>query len=368
MLSLLPYCILSALFLGLAAMLVRISPFYRRITEHPPRYAAIEGLRGFLALGVFFHHALIGYYAQKTGIWEDPPITFFTLTGHVGVSIFFMVTGFLFWEKALRQEGRLNLKELYTSRLLRLAPAYLLSVLLVIVAIALPVGPHDLDELIPKDVRYVLLFKGLRSVNDLNGVYWTLVWEWRFYLLLPLAGLCLRWKWGDLVPAAAIIIYTVWRPETMYIINFVAGGVAAWLRLRYPDWNFKNPIHTFATLACLVIVFTCFERGFGYLQSLLMFAFFLSVVYGNSLFGLLQTRPARAIGAASYSLYLMHCIVLYVLINTFNLWQPVAGLDLISYWLLVAGMGSVALTVAWLSYRYVEYPFFHRRKRFVPSS
>lgn len=354
----LPYILLSAFFLALAAMLVRISPFYRELTAHPPRFDAIEGLRGFLALGVFFHHAAIGYYAQKTGVWGDSPVRFFNLTGHVGVSLFFMVTGFLFWEKALRNGGRFPLKAFYLSRLRRLAPAYLLSVLLVILAVALPIGPHDLSDLLWKDIRYVLMFKGLRSVNDLNGVYWTLVWEWRFYLLFPLAAFCLRWKRGGLIPAVLIFAYTLLQPSTIYIFNFICGGVAALLVVRKSEWPLKKPLYSAIAFALFALVFAFFDRGFGYLQSLLMFPFFLCVTYGNSFFGLLDNRPARAIGGASYSLYLLHCIVLYIIIQTLNLYQPVASLDILSYWFLVAGMGAVVLAVSWLSYRYVEIPVF----------
>ena len=81
-----------------------------RFLDHAPeqgaRYAAVDGLRGFLALGVFLTHLFLTHRFIETGLWEPPTSRLYALLGAVGVSAFFMLTGFLFWGKLLRSRGR----------------------------------------------------------------------------------------------------------------------------------------------------------------------------------------------------------------------------------------------------------------------
>ena len=97
------YFVLMAFVLGMAAL-----PQFRFVDEakSSARYSALDGLRGFAALSVFFHHVAITYYFIVAGEWSHAGSRFYTLLGPVGVSLFFMITGFLFWGKMLRTKGR----------------------------------------------------------------------------------------------------------------------------------------------------------------------------------------------------------------------------------------------------------------------
>ena len=71
-----PYFAISALLLVVAWAVSRRTRFYREllaVEDRANRFHAIDGLRGFLALGVFFHHAVISYFYYATGRWELPP-------------------------------------------------------------------------------------------------------------------------------------------------------------------------------------------------------------------------------------------------------------------------------------------------------
>ncbi|HKU69337.1 MAG TPA: hypothetical protein VJQ51_00730, partial [Burkholderiales bacterium] len=67
----------------LLAMLLIVSldrPFAAIDARTPPshdRYPAIDGLRGFLAFGVFGHHAVVTHEYITTGIWRAPPSGFY---------------------------------------------------------------------------------------------------------------------------------------------------------------------------------------------------------------------------------------------------------------------------------------------------
>src|SRR5436190_2216663 len=81
------------------------------------RHVAIDGLRGFLALGVLFHHALFRFNLATTGRWVIADTAFYTLLGQVAVMTFFMITGFLFWDRV--QQGTTDWRHFYGARVRR---------------------------------------------------------------------------------------------------------------------------------------------------------------------------------------------------------------------------------------------------------
>ncbi|MGJ7104041.1 acyltransferase family protein [Morganella morganii] len=66
------------------------------------RNLKIDGLRGVLAVSVFFHHTVISYYWIKNGTWEPIDNIAIMNLGSVSVSLFFMITGYLFYKIAIK--------------------------------------------------------------------------------------------------------------------------------------------------------------------------------------------------------------------------------------------------------------------------
>jgi peptidoglycan/LPS O-acetylase OafA/YrhL len=334
-------------------------------------HASIDGLRGYLALAVCIHHSVIAFYAQHGHAWQNPPSVFYTLLGQVAVAVFFMITGFLFWQKALRHGGKLPVKSLYLGRVKRLTPAYAGSLVLMVCAAALPWGTHHISDITMKDiVQNVLLFKGFRTLSDINGVYWSLVWEWRFYVLLPLAAWTLRWwrGWGACIPVGVLMGLVIRKPEHAVVLYFVAGGLAVygqqwWVKsrtlhaTRLRAWGLDALV-----IAALAIVFACADSAYGWWQAVVLYVAFQAVVCGASLGGVLQHEASKILGSFSYSFYLLHCIVLYVALHTMRaVGVDVAQMDMFTYmcWLpwIVLVIGIVAL----VSFRVCEYPFLSTR-------
>src|SRR5579872_6442540 len=65
------------------------------------RYSSIDGLRGFLALFVFIHHASIWYFLPHIHRWGYTPYDLFNQFGSTSVAFFFMITAFLFFSKLI---------------------------------------------------------------------------------------------------------------------------------------------------------------------------------------------------------------------------------------------------------------------------
>ena len=165
------------------------------------RYDSIDGLRGFLALSVFIHHAAVWHQYIHTGSWDFPKSNLYTQFGMTGVSFFFMITSFLFITKLLdaREQG-INWKNFFISRIFRILPMYFFSLVL-IVCIIMSIGKWRLNVGYHTFVISILdyLFCTIRQSPFINnfdhtkvvsaGVVWSLRYEWLFYFSLPLISL-----------------------------------------------------------------------------------------------------------------------------------------------------------------------------------
>ncbi|MCC6968480.1 MAG: acyltransferase [Nitrospira sp.] len=169
-------------------------------TSSTARYPSLDGLRGYLALAVFVSHSSIWYFYLRTGTWEVPPSNVYTQLGQGSVSLFFMITGFLFWSKLL--DGRQHLidwSRLYLSRVLRLGPLYLVAVVCVMLLAFGRAGFHwrEAPSVVAEQTAQRLLFTipGIVPVNGftetipLAGVVWSLPYE--MVVLCLLASCCL---------------------------------------------------------------------------------------------------------------------------------------------------------------------------------
>lgn len=350
------------------------------------RLGCIDGLRGFLAMGVFFYHYVTCYYSHLTGRWDIPPSIFYYFAGKIGVTLFFTITGFLFWHKIWTNEGRMNWFNLYISRFFRIVPLYWLSVAL-IVSMVFILGGFSFKVplfLLAKEILIWLSFLWLPDINGFHDtgrilayVQWTLVYEWVFYLSLPALALAISYSKGRsviLYLMAAIVILGTVKPmnipfidiSTKYFIYFLIGAVAASFysndRLRELA---QNKLTSLMAAASIIIIFMCFSTPYGLWQNILLAVFFIPIAFGNSMFGLLKLPVFTLLGDISYSIYLLHGIILYLLFTVFipSFFRPATGL----FWI-YAGMsltGIIVVCVCWLTYSLIEKPFMDLGKSLV---
>ena len=68
---------------------------------------------------------------------------------------------------------------------------------------------------------------GLAHTDSIQGVYWTLTFEWEFYLLLPLLAL-LPFRTVSLCVVMLVFAFlTPFPPVVIIAFNFALGAVAA---------------------------------------------------------------------------------------------------------------------------------------------
>src|SRR5262249_18677865 len=145
------------------------------------------------------HHARLTWQFHTTHkSWSAPEHGLYHVLGPLSVAFFFCITAFLFWGKALAARGQIIPLRLFENRFRRLAPMYWLSLTLIgaivlfCLAPAFPARPGYLAlRIAPSLVAGMFGLPdetvGGVQVNLVNaGVYWTLQYEWGFYLALPI--------------------------------------------------------------------------------------------------------------------------------------------------------------------------------------
>jgi len=372
------YFLLMTIVMAIAAL-----PVFGVIDSAPDpngRYRAIDGLRGFLALGVFVFHLIVTHGFIETGIWDVPRSRFYALLGPVGVSLFFMITGFLFWGKLLRAKGRPRWNELYIGRLFRIGPMYLVVVLIMLFIVLLRTG-FQLSEPAPVVAGSVLQWLALGLVDtqpDVNGypathvlagVTWTIWYEWAFYGSLAASAYFARGRIHLIFVFSALALCLAGKlllhvDALGFAVLFSSGMVVASVLHANMKLRISANLSSTLALALLCVIFATLDRGYGTPAAMLLTLFFYLVCSGTSLFGLLTTRPARRLGNVSYSLYLMQGLVLTVVfgiapIRTFAMTSPE------NYWAVGIVCVCVLLLSASLAYVLIERPGIALGKRFV---
>jgi len=374
------YVVLMGVYVGVGQIIARFIPFYREHTDSSPetRYATLDGLRGLLAFGVFFHHARLTWQHYNTGKWEAPEGGLYNALGPVSVAFFFAITAFLFWGKAIAGGRKVEVLRLMENRVRRIAPMYWCSLAmigLVLLSIARFQFYPDFWRVAWRAVPS--LFLGLGGLPDLTinsvpvkmvnaWIFWTLRWEWAFYFSLPVLAIVLRRRWafvaflGSLLTAGLIFPIKPLAQISAFLLGMCAAEFAAarGLLSALKSW-------TVSLGSIALVMFAPFaistSGNWTALGTLFLAVPFLAIVCGNSVFGLLLARGTKVLGLISYSVYLVHGIFLFVTMRAVNQWVPIKGMTASLYWCIAAASGLLTLLVSALTYRWIEYPWLHRK-------
>lgn len=364
--------------------------------EPPRQHAAVDGLRGIFALSVFVHHAVCTLLFYATGVWHAGGDRVFTQAGTAAVVLFLFITGFLFLGK-LQRQPHLSLRTHLRSRVLRLAPAYIATVAVMLLVVGLHTGwplqvsPGRLLASIFNWIAFALPgqsdIKGLKDTSKiLAGVVWTLWLEWVFYALVPLLG----WFAGGLGRTALLLGFFIGMDQLLkfapaglpedephrlldlgsaaahHLARTFAGGIAIaallpHLRTRWPKVHFNAAGFSAFSVGIVLSVFVFVPPEFNFTEVLPLMIAFALIVLGNDWFGFLTSRPTLFLGRISYSIYLLHGLVLHLFFFALNCAVPLASIPLPVYWAIIAALGAVVVAVAARWYRWFEAPFISRR-------
>lgn len=369
--SLLPIMIVTLIALVSARFMVKDTS-----ATDSHEFASIDGLRGFLALFVFLHHSIYWFSYAQTRNWNFSSTSgLFMNFGHASVSLFFMLTGFLFSLKLIDGRKReIDWLRLYCSRFMRLTPLYFLLSLSIFAIVAYNshvVTYEPTATLISEAIDWLLfVIPGHPDINTHAnthlipaGVIWTLPYEWYFYLMLPLMGLIIGSKTKSasgiwlIISTVCLASFSYWKLDVNLLYAFVGGALAAVIvRTEWLRQHLTGKGTNIAALACLVAGYSCFGGNINFTRLVIFTTAFTLLACGANLFGILTTRAARALSTISYGVYLLHGITLYVVIMYVVPQEYRSNLSIGRYWVFIFFLTPVLIGLSSLSWHFIELP------------
>lgn len=311
----------------------------------------LDGIRGIAVLIV-----IVSHWLEPTGVFEAG--------GQVGVTLFFVLSGFLITSIIRREmdaRGDVSLVGFYARRILRLAPA-LAVVLVVYLAWTAALG---LDR--TSDVLAAAFYAGNLVQVSHGGMHelghlWSLAVEEQFYIVWPLG----------------LMAILRWAPRPALVVGVLAVVLLGWhvgLYLATFDWHrvyFATDTVAFALVAgaalalsgrsqprlgalvglglLVVLALANHQTGVGAAMMILIVGpvavlASLGLIAGASRVPWLAARPLVWLGGISYGLYLWHGLINGMLGTAYGLaWDlPARALAI-----------PAAIAIAWLSRRYIE--------------
>jgi peptidoglycan/LPS O-acetylase OafA/YrhL len=357
-------------------------------SDHPDtktmneRFRGLDGLRALAVLMVISHN-----YGPFPGLARAGRFSWFT-AGYVGVTLFFVLSGFLITQRLLaeyRNTGAVSLIAFWKRRAFRLLPALFLCLLLLVVDnIRTHISIQETLRALSSAVFYVfnLVSAHRTPANPLGGPGWGALWslsvEEQFYLLWPVP---LLWAWKRYKPrgvlfgvgllglGSALWCTVLWlRGATflrLYLVTdtraqslFLGAGLAiAWHSFPKLRVHVKSTSGLLGSACAVLVIAGIFGSsakpsdspgwmiGPGLFVVSVLCGFIVlaatEVSRNAPISWLLNTKIAVAIGQRSYGLYLFHVVSAAYFYNVRGGWF----------------LSAVATFVlAWASYALLEQP------------
>lgn len=369
----------------------------------------LEGLRFFAFFVVFINHATgsLGYnnHSEKYAFIRSH----FFYNGDLGVSFFFVLSGFLITYLLLKEKelsGKINIKNFYLRRILRIWPLYFL-----IVGICLLILPEFSNILPPwfqidpgiNEINpwlyitflgnFDYLFNGIN--NFMIGILWSVSVEEQFYLFWPLIIAIIPVK--HLLKAFILIILGSIAFRFFYahgnamiikyhslssISDLASGAVIAYLAChgniiarisKIPKWS----IISIYLLLLILIPFRFYTWKFGahyaHVSSVMpvvfstIFAFIIleQNYAANSFYKVSRFKLISSLGKYTYGMYCYHMIAFFAVLVLFYLMGiNLHGMSKYTFLTVVLTSFFATLLTAELSYIYFESFFLKLKERF----
>ena len=144
-------------------------------------FAGLDGLRGIAVLSVVIGHTV--YFNPGSSAFQHLLLSA-SKAGGLGVQIFFVLSGFLISYTVIKSSARFDPFAYVVRRAAKIYPPFLLSV-----AVFAPLAFYwrGVDRLWSSAGSYLLGIANFTDGwTDINSVYWSLMVELHFYLVLPL--------------------------------------------------------------------------------------------------------------------------------------------------------------------------------------
>jgi peptidoglycan/LPS O-acetylase OafA/YrhL len=298
---------------------------------HQHRLDSIDGLRGILASAVVFHHFVMTAYNLKNGTSGLPPSPFYSFIGPGAVAVFFMITGYLFWGRLIDRQGNIKWLELYVNRVFRIYPLYLFLIIAYFIFVIRHVGlpaAQTMGQTVAQLSQWLFFgivnqptpFLNRPEYLGLVGQTWSLHYEWLFYMALPLLASFAREKATVAITGSALMFMlfansVITDLAVVFIEHFLIGMLTASLLRSYPKLKGNGVIRSCIAIVAGALAIQVSGGPYTNQATVLLGISFFCVASGASAFGILTAAGTKRLGNISYSIYLLHGLIINLLMQ-----------------------------------------------------
>lgn len=310
------------------------------------RFAELDGLRGIAAVAVVFYHYLVRYH-EIYGQNHSALIEFSWL--HYGVHLFFGISGFVIYY-TIDNKGVGT--QFIIARIARLYPGYLVALMItffVVLAFGLPGREKDFTTLLSN----LLIFHSFLGFDSVDGVYWTLSYEVVFYSLIftmcklsTQVNLFYKFSWLYLFVALNILnfsdnVFFIKVLDKLFIFKYLP-----YFLLGMFAYEIREKVSLEKSVTLLGVLIVNFLIVPDWYVLCILAVLFVVVVKGY--FKFLANKYLMFLGAISYSLYLIHQNIGYIILNKL---VPAIG-----YLLSVCFAVLISIAISVVLHKYFEIP------------
>lgn len=305
----------------------------RRITSGGKFIPEIDGLR-FIAIAsvVFFHlQWLLSTRVSGAIAIPDNLLTYGIGHGYRGVSLFFVISGFIlgmpFAAHNLKGRKKVDIRQYFLRRITRLEPPYVLNLLICFTLLTvLKHQSHLLPHLGASLVYMHNVMYGKTSL--INGVAWSLEVEIQFYCLAPLLStvfaISSKWTRRTILVVVICVALTLQikfpngpQLTILYYVQYFLAGFLL-IDLYITDWN-EDPqsawLWDILSLVGWPLLFIAGEGFMRFASVPVTFIVYCATFRGVIFRKVLASPIITAIGGMCYTIYLFHQPIISLLIG-----------------------------------------------------
>jgi len=343
------------------------------------RLGGLDGLRAIALLMVFNVH-FFGFYTGTNFFSEKTSLFYQVISvlraGHLGVDLFFVVSGFLIIRS---MQGTRPSASFLKKRAYRLGPMHFFGVFLYIFAVS--ASPSVIDML-----ANLFLLAPLIKNMPVYGLIWTLTWEWIFYLFIFLIA---RVASGQPLRAALLLtVLTVFSCVAMQNVTSVKWiepgrffgfviGIVLFAEMNRAVgqskktsmskcWSDMAAVAAIIGIVAMQVIWSRYAltildlplQGGFYVLVDIFFALLIKASFSTDgiIARLLSSPFLRFLGKISYSFYLVHISLNWLLLNWL---APVTSkIGMLAYYAITL---TCSIVVSSVTYLLLEQPYFNKK-------
>jgi peptidoglycan/LPS O-acetylase OafA/YrhL len=266
----------------------------------------LQILRAFAAINVVIYH-VIGISTSYG--FEPTQLVFLEGWGANGVDIFFVLSGFVILHSQLQRKR--SAWVFFKLRIIRIVPVYWFITLAAVLMYSI-IPSSSINSDAPSITRVFeslfFLSEAISGEYPVIGVGWTLEWEMFFYLIFALSLVFTQWNKSYLFIFLSLLFISLITSEYI-IIEFLLGMFIAYV---FNYFKIRHQLGLIIAIVGFIFLFFSINQLESFNLHRLVkwgipsFLIVLGLVYANQF----SSPLLNYLGEASYSIYLIHCLVI----------------------------------------------------------